>query len=162
MAKIKLDAIDYRILAALQQNGRISNAQLAAEAGISPPATSERVKRLENAGVIRRYVALLDPQKIGREIAALISVSLSIHQMESIDTFIKAIQNMEEVLECHHVTGEEDFLLKVSMGSIAEYEDFILRKLTRIPGVNKVKSSFVLSTMKFETSLPLSMPEPDE
>ncbi|MCB0291543.1 MAG: Lrp/AsnC family transcriptional regulator [Calditrichaeota bacterium] len=152
---MKLDDIDINILNILQSNGRITNSQLAADIGISPPASLERVKRLENAGVIRRYVALVDPAHIDKGVFALVLVSLAIHQLQSIDQFTAEIKKLPEVLECYHITGEEDFLLKIAVKDIAGYEDFILTKLTRIPGVRQMKTSFVLSTVKYDTRIPV-------
>lgn len=156
---MKLDKIDRKILEILQNNGRITNVQLAAEVGISPPAMLERVKRLENTGIIRRFVALVDPQKLGRDILALVSISLAMHHLRSIDEFTRSVNQLEEVLECYHITGEEDFLLKVAVKNIVQYEDFILNKITRIPGINKIKTTFVLSTVKYETRIPVESDE---
>src|SRR3990172_9305486 len=115
----------------------------------------ERVKRLESNGIIRKYAALIDPEKIGRNTFALLSVTLSMHQISSIDVFIKAIKKLDEVLECYHVTGNSDFLLKVAVRDIREYEQFILKKLKKIKGVNKINTSFVLSSFKYQTKLKL-------
>lgn len=150
-----LDAVDRRILEILQENGRITNAKLAADVGISPPAMLERVRRLEAAGVIERYVALVSPAAVGRDVIVMVSVSLAIHQLQSIDAFIEAVQGLEEVQECYHLTGEHDFLLKVVLPGIADYEAFVLTRLAKIPGVDRVLSSVVLSTVKRETRLPV-------
>ncbi len=150
---MKLDTIDLKIIDILQSNGRITNSQLASEVGISPPAMLERVKRLENAGVIRQYVALVEPRYLGKEVFALVSITLAMHQLQSIDDFTQQILDLEEVLECHHVTGEDDFVLKIAVKNISAYEDLVLHKLTRIPGVSKMKTSIVLSTFKQETKI---------
>lgn len=150
---MKLDSIDLKIIDILQSNGRITNSQLASEVGISPPAMLERVKRLENAGVIRQYVALVEPRFLGKEVFALVSITLAMHQLQSIDDFTQQILDLEEVLECHHVTGEDDFVLKIAVKNISAYEDLVLHKLTRIPGVSKMKTSIVLSTFKQETKI---------
>ncbi len=155
---LKLDRIDQTILTILQENGRITNAELASRVGISPPATLERVRRLERNGVIRRYVALLDPRKLGHDVMALVAVTLAVHQLSSVDPFMQRIRELPEVLECYHITGEEDFLLKVYAPDIETYEAFVLNKLSRIPGINKIKTSFVLSTVKYQTAFQL----PDE
>lgn len=150
---MKLDNIDKKILDILQDDSRITNVQLATKVGISPPAMLERVKRLENNGVIRKYVALVNPEKIGRGTFAFVSVSLTAHQMNSIDVFKKHINKVEEVLECYHVAGEEDFILKVAVENIQEYEKFLLEKLTKIKGVSRINTMFILSTVKFNTKI---------
>lgn len=160
MGSIKLDAIDRKILSILQENGRITNAELAGRVGISPPATLERVRRLERNGIIRRYVALVDPQKLGHGVMALVAVTLAVHQLSSVDDFMQRIRELPEVLECYHITGEEDFLLKVYASDIEAYEGFVLQKLSRIPGINKIKTSFVLSTVKYQTAY--RIPEEEE
>lgn len=150
---IKLDDIDKKIIEQLQTNARTTNSQLAADAGISPPGMLERVKRLENAGILRKYVALVDPEKVGKGTMAMVSVSLAGHQLQNISHFTEEINKIEEVLECYHIAGENDYLLKVAVKDIQEYEQFILEKLTKIKGISRLKTSFVLSTIKHETKL---------
>lgn len=150
---MKIDSIDKQILSILQQDAQITNVELARKIGISPPAMLERVKRLEKNGIIKRYVAIVDPSKISKGIFALVSVSLSAHQLSSIDQFTRQIKKLDEVLECYHVAGEEDFILKIAVSSIEEYEKFILSKLTKINGVSKVNTKFVLSTVKYNTKI---------
>lgn len=150
---MKIDSIDKQILSILQQDAQITNVELARKIGISPPAMLERVKRLEKNGIIKRYVAIVDPSKISKGIFALVSVSLIAHQLSSIDQFTRQIKKLDEVLECYHVAGEEDFILKIAVSSIEEYEKFILSKLTKINGVNKVNTKFVLSTVKYNTKI---------
>jgi Lrp/AsnC family leucine-responsive transcriptional regulator len=151
----KLDDIDRKILNILQENGRITNTELASRVGISPPPMLERVKKLEKKGIIKKYVALVDPDAIGKGTMALVSVSLDRHLIKSIDQFTRAMQKLPEVMECYHITGEEDYILKVAIKDIREYEDFILKKLTKIPAIDKIKTSFVLSTVKYETKFPV-------
>lgn len=150
---MKLDETDKRILELLQKNSRITNASLAAEVGISPPAMLERVKRLENAGIIKQYVALVDHEKVGQGTMAFVTVSLAVHQLSSIDEFTKKMEELDEVLECYHIAGGDDFILKVALKNIQEYERFVLDKLTVIKGVNRLNTTFVLSTMKYKTDL---------
>ncbi len=150
---MSLDDIDKKIVTILQQDGRITNARLAKLVGISPAGMLDRVRRLEKNGTIRKYVALVNPEHVGRGTLAFVSVTLAMHRLPSIDSFIEEIAAMPEVLESYHVTGEEDFILKVAVGTISEYEDFLLHKLTRIEGVGKVKTTIVLSTTKYETGL---------
>lgn len=150
---MKIDNIDKQILNLLQENARITNVELASKVGISPPAMLERVKRLEKGGFLKKYIAVINPDKLGKNIIALISVWLSAHQLRSIDSFTKQINKFEEVLECYHIAGEEDFILKIMSNSIKDVEDFLLKKLTKIQGVSKVNTKFVLSTVKYETKI---------
>ncbi len=150
---MKIDSIDKQILSILQQDAQITNVELAKKVGISPPSMLERVKRLEKNEIIKRYVAIVDPMKVSKGVFAMVSVSLSAHQLSSIDQFTRIIKKLDEVLECYHVAGEEDFILKVAVSSIEEYEKFILSKLTKINGVNKINTKFVLSTVKFNTKI---------
>ncbi|MEP0862164.1 MAG: Lrp/AsnC family transcriptional regulator [Ignavibacterium sp.] len=150
---MKIDSIDKQILTILQQDAQITNVELAKKVGISPPSMLERVKRLERNGIIKRYVAIVDPAKISKGVFAMVSVSLSAHQLSSVDQFTRNIKKLDEVLECYYVAGEEDFILKVAVSSIEEYEKFILSKLTKINGVNKINTKFVLSTVKYNTKI---------
>lgn len=155
---MKLDNIDKKILDILQTNGRITNAQLASEVGISPPGMLDRVKRLESAGVIQKYVALVDPEKIGKGTMAIVMVSLAIHQIPSLDLFTEEINQLDEVLECFHISGGDDFILKVAVENIQKYRDFVVNKLTRIQGINKINTSFILSTVKCNTNFHIEKP----
>jgi Lrp/AsnC family leucine-responsive transcriptional regulator len=150
-----LDPIDKKILDLLQENGRMTNAQLAKDVGLSPPPMLERVRKLEKQGIIRKYVALVDPKKVDRGTMALVSVSLRFHQKNAIQEFVKEIQNIPEILECHHITGEEDYVLKVAIKDIEEYERFLHERLTRISGIRKIKTSFILKTIKHQTKVPV-------
>lgn len=151
----RLNATDKKILEILQTDAKITNVELAAKVGISPPAMLERVKKLESSGIIEKYVALINPQKVGRETFAMVSVSLTQHQLPTINLFVKEINKLEEVLECFHVTGKEDFLLKVVVKNIPDYEKFILEKLTKIKGVSRVNTTFILSAFKLSTKIPV-------
>lgn len=150
-----LDHIDKKILMLLQANGRITNAELAKQVGLSPPPMLERVRKLEKNGYIRKYVALIDPKKLDQNTMAFVSVSLRFHQKKAIQQFVTEIQKIPEVLECHHITGEEDYLLKVVMKDIEEYKRFLLDKLTQFSGISKIKTSFILTTLKQETNIPV-------
>ncbi|MCP4755203.1 MAG: Lrp/AsnC family transcriptional regulator [Proteobacteria bacterium] len=150
---MKIDDTDIGILDILQTNSNITNTQLASEIGISPPAMLERVKRLENSGLVKGYVALVDHEKAGQRMMAFVSVSLAIHEMQSVDGFTNRIGEIDEVLECYHIAGEEDFLLKVVVNDIKEYRSFVMDKLTIIPGVSKIKTTFVLASIKQETKI---------
>jgi Lrp/AsnC family transcriptional regulator, leucine-responsive regulatory protein len=155
MKPLKIDAIDRKILRILQKEGRLPNARLAERVGLSPPSVLERVRKLEERGVIRGYKAEVEEDLLGMKATVFVSVTLSFHNSEVIDNFQRIILEMPEVIEAHHVTGEDDYLLKVVLPDIGAYESFLLDTLTRIEGVNKVKSSFVLSKLKRGGSLPL-------
>lgn len=152
---MKLDSIDKKILDILQTNSNITNAQLATEIGTSASGMLDRVKRLENAGVIKKHVALVDGEKVGRGILALVSVSLTAHKTNAYESFTKEIEKLTEVLECFHTTGDEDFVLKVAVRDIQEMQQLLLKKLTVIKGVAKVKTNLVLSTVKYDTKIPV-------
>jgi Lrp/AsnC family leucine-responsive transcriptional regulator len=152
---MSLDKTDIKILNILQQDGRITNTKLAREIGISPPAMLERVRRLEASGVIARYVALLDSQKAGFNLLAIIIVKLSLHQISSLQMVKERLVELEEVLECLQLTGDVDFLLKVAIKDMNTYTEFVNNKLTVIPGVQTIKTSFVLAALKSSTVLHL-------
>jgi DNA-binding Lrp family transcriptional regulator len=149
---MKIDATDIKILNILQRNGRITNSALAKEINISPPPTLERVKKLEKSGVIKKYVALLDPTTVGHGTHTFVEVMLRGHTKENVTQFIEAARAMDEIMECHHVTGDADFLLKIVVKDIPAYEDLVLHKLTTLPHVSNLKTMVVLSTFKDETA----------
>lgn len=150
-----LDELDLSILRILQNNGRISNADLAQQINLSPPATHARVRRLNDQGYIQRTVALLDKEKLGYDMTCFVSVSLQLHRQEGLDEFRTRVQDFPEVLECHHVTGEFDFLLKVIVRNRKDLERFVIQELTPVPGVARINTSLVLSESKSTTALPL-------
>lgn len=152
-ARATLDKTDRKILNILQQDGRITNAKLAKEIGISPPAMLERVRRLESSGVIDKYVAILDREKAGFGLLAIIIVSLSLHQISSLQVVKERLVELDEVLECLQLTGDVDFLLKVASEDMNTYTEFINNKLSGIPGIQNIRTSFVLDTLKAETML---------
>lgn len=151
---MKLDEIDIKILEILQKDGRMTNAKLASQIGISPPAMLDRVKRLETSGVISQFVALVDRKKIGVDILAFVSVSLAVHQLSSLDSFIRKIRELDEVLECYQISGDSDFILKVALDSLDSYSGFVVNRLTGIEGIQNIKSTFVLETIKHSTAIP--------
>ena len=150
-----LDDTDRRILNILQDTGRITNAKLAAAIGISPPAMLERVKRLESSGIISKFTAVLDWEKVGFGVMAIVTVSLSIHQMSSLGGFKEKISQMDEVLECYQISGQNDFILKVALESISSYTEFVNNRLTGIEGIQNINSSFVLDVVKSDRKLRL-------
>ena len=152
---MKLDEADLQILEILQQEGRITNIELGKRIGLTPAPTLARVHKLEESGYIKRFVALADQAKLNLGVTAFVSVILESHRRKTSIDFVKAVQKLPEVLECHHIAGDEDFLLKVVAASPADYEAFVLEKLTKIGGIEKVKTTFVLSSPKQETAIPV-------
>ena len=150
-----IDEIDREILRLLQADGRISNAQIARQVGLSAPATHARVKRLEETGVIRQYATLLDRETIGFDMVCFINVSLQLHQFDAIERFKELVQDMPEVLECHHITGEFDYLLKAVFRNRDELQEFVVNKLTPIPGMARINTSLVLIEIKATQQLPI-------
>jgi Lrp/AsnC family transcriptional regulator, leucine-responsive regulatory protein len=153
--KTHLDEVDIQILSLLQGDGRMTNADLAKHVNLSPPSVLQRVRTLEKLGLIRGYFALLDSERLGLRITALAMISLSLHQEQPIERFRKEIQAIPEVLECYHVSGEFDFLLKIVVKDIRAYEQLVREKLSKIKGIGQIRTSFVLATPKYTTKIPL-------
>jgi Lrp/AsnC family transcriptional regulator, leucine-responsive regulatory protein len=155
-----IDEIDRAILGLLQADGRMTNADVARAVGLSPAATHARIRRLERDGLIRAYVALVDRERAGFDLLCFVSVSLQLHRPTLVASFPRRVAEMPEVLECHHVTGESDYLLKVAVRGRRELERFIVDRLTPIPGVARVQTSLVLRELKATTALPLALDPP--
>ena len=154
---MKLDRIDKKILSLMQDNGRISNLELADQVGLSPTPCSRRVKQLEESGLIQRHVTLLNAEKLGLNLTAIIGISMDRHTPDRFEEFEKAVVDMPEVMECSIVTGQAaDFLLKVVVRDMRHYEEFLLGQLTKLSGVSGVHSSFVLRKVIDNTALPLN------
>ncbi|MBP8813150.1 Lrp/AsnC family transcriptional regulator [Laribacter hongkongensis] len=156
MPNIELDKTDLKILAALQKNGRLTNVELAETVALSPSPCLRRLKQLEESGVIRQYVALLEPGRIGLGLQAFVRVALEKRDAETIGAFGQAVQGWTEVIACFAMTGEMDFLLHVYFEDLEHFSRFVLNNLLTHPGVSDVKSSFVLQEIKQTTALPLS------
>jgi len=150
-----LDELDVAILRELQEEGRLSNVELARRINLSPPATHARIKRLDEQGLIRQYVALLDPVKMGYDLMCFISISLQLHQTEELEAFKERISQMPEVLECFHVTGEFDYLLKVVVRNRQELQRLVVERITPLAGVARIYTSLVLTEVKSTTALPI-------
>ena len=150
-----LDELDKAILQALQTDGRISNADLARQINLSPPAVHARIRRLEKQGYIRQYTALVDPEKAGYDMTCFVQMSLQVHQHQQVEAIRLAIQQMPEVLECYHLTGEFDYLMKVVVHNRQDLERFVMQRLTVLPGVARVQTGIVLSAVKSTTNIPL-------
>ena len=153
----ELDAIDRRILQALQAQGRVTYDELAAGVGLSASATLRRVKRLEEAQVITGYVALVAPERVGLGLTAYISVRLAKHSdpRSPVDAFAAAVQAWPEVVECAALTGEMDYLLRVLVRDMAHYSHFIMEGLLKHPAVQDCKTSFMLRRLKGTTAVPV-------
>lgn len=151
-----LDAIDRKILALLQENARLANVELAEAVGLSPSPCLRRVRDLEEAGVIRRYVTLLDPAQLGLPVSIFVSVTLERQVEQALERFESAILKRPEVMECYLMTGDADYLLRIVTADLSGYERFLIDHLTRVPGVSSIKSSFALKQVKYLTALPVS------
>lgn len=154
-----LDRYDWQILDVLQANGRISNQELADRIGLSPSPCLRRVRALEESGLILGYRALLDARKLGLSLMALIHISMDHHTPERFRTFDAQIAEIPELIECLLITGQEaDYQLKVVVKDMDAYQELLLDRITRIPGVTGVHSSFVLRRVVDKTALPLPAP----
>lgn len=153
-----LDAIDRKILARLQTNARIANVELSDAVGLSPAPCLRRVRALEESGVIRRHVTLLDPGAVGLPVSVFVHVSLERQIEKALRRFETAIATRPEVMECYLMTGDADYLLRVVCADLAAYERFLLDHLTQIPGVASIRSSFALKQVKYSTALPVLGP----
>ena len=152
---MQLDATDLRILAQLQQDGSLTNVELARRVHLSPSPCLARVKALEAAGVIERYVALASAKALGLGLNVFINISLKSQSKEALAEFERRIAEHEEVMECYLMTGDSDYLIRVAVPDIAALERFILEQLTPIPGIEKIRSSFALKQVRYKTALPL-------
>lgn len=150
----ELDATDRRILAVLQKDGRISNADLAERVALSASACHRRVQRLESEKIIRAYVAMLDPHKVERPSTAFVEITLTGQADEVLETFEREVARIEDVLECHLMAGKADYLIKV-VAADTEHFARIHRLLARLPGVQTMQSSFALRTVFKTTALPV-------
>ncbi|WP_137896289.1 Lrp/AsnC family transcriptional regulator [Ramlibacter sp. 2FC] len=152
---MKLDSVDLRILTELQQDGSLSNVELARRVHLSPSPCLARVKALEAAGVIDRYVALTSATALGLGLNVFINISLKTQSKQALADFEQRIAEHDEVMECYLMTGDSDYLIRVAVANIAALEKFILEQLTPIPGVEKIRSSFALKQVRYKTALPL-------
>ena len=154
----KLDRTDIGILNSLQENARITNADLARSVNLSPTPCFNRVKAMEERGLIREQVTLLDADMLGLHVNVFIHVSLEKQVEEALQHFEAAISDRPEVMECYLMTGDSDYLIRVMLPDIAALERFILEQLTPIPGIEKIRSSFTLKQVRYKTALPLPLP----
>ncbi len=152
----KIDDIDKKILGILQSRAKITNAKLSEEIGLSPAPTLERVKKLEQMGIITSYHAKLNIEKIGLGVTTFVLATLNGHNRVNIEGFVSAIEDIPEVVECHHITGAGDFILKVIAKDIASYQKLMLEKVSDIKQVDNMQSMVVLSTFKDSKVIPVN------
>lgn len=152
---MKLDKIDYKLLKHIQNNARISNIELAELVGLSPSPCLRRVKALEESGVIKRYAGIVDAGAVGLPISIFVNVSLQRQERSGLEEFEQRIQSYPEVMECYLMTGSSDYLVRIVVPDLQAYERFLADKLTRIPGVANIQSSFALKQVVYNTQLPL-------
>lgn len=155
MPELKIDAIDRKILAILQQDAHTTMEKLAAAVGLSPSPCARRVRNLEAAGVIKRYVAVVDQDKAGLPVSVFASIKLERQREDELDRFAKAISRWPEIVECYLMTGQRDYLLRIVVKDLPAYEAFLKRTLTRLDGVASIESSFALSQVKHAQGLPI-------
>jgi DNA-binding Lrp family transcriptional regulator len=154
---MKLDITDLRILDELQRDGSLSNVKLAERVHLSPSPCLSRVRALERAGVIVRYVALANANSLGLGLNVFISISLKSQDKQALARFEERIAAHDEVMECYLMTGDSDYLIRVAVADIGALERFILEQLTPIPGIEKIRSSFALKQVSYKTALPLKL-----
>lgn len=154
--KVELDTIDRAIIDNLQTNARMTNADLARRVGLSPPGLQKRLHKLEEAGIIRDYVALVNREALDFDMLCFVQVTLKHHEPQAVSRFRELVQDMPEVLECHHLTGEFDYLLKVILRNRKHLERFLMDTLTPLPGMDRIRTSLVLSEIKTTTAVPIN------
>jgi len=153
---MEMDETDYRILDVLQKDGRISNQDLADRVGLSPSPCLRRTRLLECSGAVQKYVALLNPRAVGRELQAIVQVRLDHQTSASVSRFEKEILGYPQVLECDLVAGDWDYVLRVAVRDLEEFREFCVNSLSKIAGVANVKSNISMKQVKYSTALPLS------
>lgn len=152
---MKLDNTDLKIMKLLQQQGRITNVQLSSEIGLSPAPTLERVKKLEQAGYIQSYHARVSPTMLGLGVTIIVEISLNIHQEANIENFMAEISKIPEVVECYHVTGDADFLMKVYVKDMADYQRLVNDKISKVPHLGRIQSRVVMGVVKDSQGVPV-------
>lgn len=153
---MKLDKLDRTILRTLQNDGRISNTDLADQIGLSASACLRRVRTLESEGVIEKYVALLNPRKLGKRMSVFVEISLGSQSEEALSTFEKAVDRSNEIMECHLMGGDADYILRVMADDPIDFERIHRDHLTRLPGVVRMRSSFAIRSTKQGSAVPIS------
>ncbi|WP_236978852.1 Lrp/AsnC family transcriptional regulator [Membranihabitans maritimus] len=154
---MKIDDFDRQIMEMLQNNARMTIKEISSNLGLSSTPVFERIKRLEKNGYIDKYVALLNRDLLGYKMVAFVQISLSLHNLHEVNSFVERITVFPEVMECYHTTGDSDFLLKILVKDMDQFNEFILNKLSNIENLGRVKTQFALSTRKRTTALDLEV-----
>lgn len=160
MASPKPDSIDWKILAELQVNARIANVDLAEKINLSPSPCLARLKALEREGFVQRYVTLLNPEAVGLRVNVFVQVRLDKQVEAALKAFEKEILGHSEVMECYLMSGTSDYMLRVVVADLRDYEKFVTGVVAKIPGVGSIQSSIALKQVKYSTALPLPNPMP--
>lgn len=155
MPQTKFDSVDRNIIQILQKEGRIANKELSERIGLTTTPTLERVRRLEREGIIEGYTARVNKESVGRGFVAFVKVTLKVHQLNLLEEFTSAIQEIPEILACYHTTGDGDFLLQVVAKDTKDYEQLMRNKLTTLPDVERLHTSIVLNTIKEQSPIPV-------
>ncbi|MGB5227021.1 Lrp/AsnC family transcriptional regulator [Eudoraea sp.] len=150
---IKIDAKDRELLVLLQEDSKWTTKEYANRLGLSTTAVYERIKRLEKTGVITRYVALVDKNKVNKAFMVLCHVKLIQHIKDNVLQFEREVVQLEEVSECHHISGDYDYILKVNVSDMESYREFMVTKLTAIKNIGSTQSSFVINEVKYSTAI---------
>jgi Lrp/AsnC family leucine-responsive transcriptional regulator len=154
-----MDAIDHRLIQRLQQDGRATQLELAREVGLSQPSIAERLRKLEEQGVIVGFTAKVDARKLGKDVTAFVGVS--IEHPRYFERFAEAVLSLDDVLECHRVAGEDSYLLKVKTSDTGTLDDLLVRTLRTLPGVTRTQTTIVLRSIKEETRVVVATPPPE-
>ena len=152
---MQLDEIDYKILNLLQTNARVTIKELSSQLNLSTTPVFARIKKMEKEGIIDKYIAVLNPEKLGKKLNAFANISIKDHSKKAVEAFVETIVDFPEVMECHYVTGSADFIVKVLVEDIEKYNLFILEKLSAVPNIGKVESLFSMSVGKKSYVIPL-------
>ncbi len=153
--KTAFDDIEIAILRIMQENGRATIKDMAAKLNLSTTPIFDRIKRMESNGVIKKYVAIVDQKKLGKSLTVFVHISISQHGKNALNSFIEAVTQFPEVIECHHISGDADVMLKLVLENIEAYNAFIMEKLSIIPNIGKVESRFSLSERKNTSAIPI-------
>ncbi len=154
-----IDKINRKILNILQEDCSITNNELAKRVGLAPATTLERVRKLENRGILTHYVAQIEPKSVDKDTLAFVELSLTQHTTEHVKTFNKEIKELEEVEDCYRISGDRDYLLKVRVKDIKDFDRFSFEKLSKIPGIERCSTKFVLKQVVNKTKI--TLPEED-
>lgn len=152
---MKLDETDFKILAALQDDGSLTNKELSRKVHLSPTPVFERVKKLEDEGYIKKYIAVLDVEKLDCAFMAICNIKLKQHSFENATKFMEAVQNIPEIGECYNVSGDYDFVMKIYVSSMKEYQQFVMKILGELDCIGGLSSSFIMGVVKNDYKVPI-------